>query len=181
MQVSVAFFINIFKCRFFGLNVVALLAEANSIFLHARKLLQFSRVPADHWLYRTVIALNLATFVCCRFLCIGWIAYGLFAYHNSFSMPHMLFLSSSTCVMICINVVLFWRLLSRDVLRPFCLSLNPHHQNGKKHVGLTENSRSFEIGHVFENGDASVNNNNKKLNGIKNWLYHLIMKIESIK
>jgi len=178
LQVCVAFSINVFQCRFLGLNVVALLAEANSIFLHARKLLQFSRVPVDHWLNRTVIALNLATFVCCRFLCIAWVAYGLFAYYNSFSLPHMMFLSSSTCVMICINVVLFWRLLSRDVLRPLCSSLHPQqqqqqHQNGKRHTGpMTETHRStLENGRLlFENGDVAVNNNNKKLNGVKNGL-----------
>ncbi|KAL5016733.1 hypothetical protein ScPMuIL_006322 [Solemya velum] len=49
-----------------GYNVVSLLAEVNSFFLHSRKLLQMNGVHFHHWLYRLVVWLNLGTFLFCR-------------------------------------------------------------------------------------------------------------------
>lgn len=117
-QVAGMFFFNIVESRCIAYNVVALLAEVNTIFLHSRKLLQMCRFRFDHWLYRFNAAMNLFTFVACRFLCLAWIVVGMFIWYDRVSYVYFAVLACSMFVMWVINVGLFWRLISSDLLRP---------------------------------------------------------------
>jgi hypothetical protein len=112
------FVANMVLCQCVAYTAVALLAEVNTVFLHARKLLQMLRVPFDSWIYRVNSAANIATFVGCRFLCLVWITYGIIMYSELIGPKYYLAISSSTFVMSIINVVLFWRLICSDYLRP---------------------------------------------------------------
>lgn len=115
-QIAGMFIIHLVSCRYIAYSVVALLAEINTVFLHFRKLLQMSGIAFSHPLYRANAAVNLLSFVGCRFVCLVWIAYGMIAWRARVSGPYLVAISSAVTVMYVINVVLFWRLLCSDVL-----------------------------------------------------------------
>lgn len=98
-------------------NVIALMAEINSFFLHSRKLLQMVRFSYDHWLYKTVIYLNLLTFLVCRGYSCGRITLSMIFLGYMVPRGYLICLSLAMFVMNGINPVLFWRLFRNDVLR----------------------------------------------------------------
>ena len=116
-QVAGTFFFNVVQSRCLAFNVIALLAEVNSIFLHGRKLLQLAHVPYDRPIYRFNSALNLFTFVSCRFLCLAWIVYGMWMWHARVSLVYLGILGATMFILWVTNAVLFWRLLCSDLLR----------------------------------------------------------------
>jgi len=100
-----------------GYNVVALMAEINSFFLHSRKLLQMYQVGFDTRLYKAVAYVNLVTFLSCRMTSVGRIFYGMFTEAHRVPTVYFFFLRFSMVVMAVINIVLFWRLFQTDILR----------------------------------------------------------------
>lgn len=118
---------------------VALLTEVNSVFLHARKLMQMFRVPFSHWLYRIIVVINLVTFVVFRGLGLSLIVVGVIKYKHKISTYYVFGLASSMTIMIAINPVLFWRLLKSDVLRAFNKHArkSPQKEAGKDKRDLT--------------------------------------------
>jgi len=116
-QVVAMFSAHLIQCHCVAYTAVALLAEVNTVFLHARKLLQILRVPFTCWLYRANSAANIATFVGCRFLCLVWISYGIVVYRNVVGPRYWIAITISTFIMSIINIVLFWRLLCSDCFR----------------------------------------------------------------
>lgn len=116
-QVAGTFFFNVVQSRCLAFNVIALLAEVNSIFLHARKLLQMAGVPYDRLVYRANSAMNLFTFVFCRFLCLTWIVYGMWIWHARVSSVYLAILGATMFILWVTNAILFWRLLCSDLLR----------------------------------------------------------------
>ena len=144
------FLYNVLSSRCISYNIIALLAEVNSIFLHTRKLLQMRKWSFDHWLYKGNLWLNLITFIPCRFGAVAWINYGMYHEGHRVSPAYFWTLATAIFVMWGINIFLFWRLLKNDVLR------GNESPDGKAAV---------------ENGINS-NNNEKLLNGTKhklNW------------
>lgn len=116
-QVASMFWYN-FHCKMcIGYNVVALMAEINSFFLHSRKLLHMLHFEFDNKFYRGVCIVNLLTFFFCR----GWslcrISYGMFTENSRVPVFYFRCLTGSIFVMNMINPVLFWRLLKNDILR----------------------------------------------------------------
>lgn len=109
------FIIHLVSCRYIAYSAVALIAEVNTIFLHFRKLLQMAGVSFTRLLYRLNAAVNLVTFVSCRFVCLFWIAYGIIVWNSRISLAYTLAISSCAVVMYVINAVLFYRLLCSDV------------------------------------------------------------------
>lgn len=100
-----------------GYTVIALMTEVNSIFLHARKLMQFDKWPFDHWLYLFIVILNLLTFLTFRFYGIFYVGYGLVTQWQRITFTFAFLLSVAMFVMYIINPVLLWRLFKNDVLR----------------------------------------------------------------
>ncbi|KAL3856345.1 hypothetical protein ACJMK2_011114 [Sinanodonta woodiana] len=111
------FWYNLHMRMCIGYNVVALLAEVNSFFLHSRKLLQMMNVGFNHWFYKLVALLNLVTFAFCRGWSLSRITFGMWI--EGFRVPTVYFrtLMGSMFIMNGINPVLFWRLLKSDFLR----------------------------------------------------------------
>ena len=98
-------------------NIVGLMMEINSFFLHSRKLLRMTNFPFDHWFYRTVVYLNLVTFLIFRGYPSVRITYALFMeYHH---VPRLYLYGMYACMFVLNGIypVLFWRLLKSDVLR----------------------------------------------------------------
>jgi len=117
VQVAGIFFYNVVQCRCIAYNVIALLAEVNSIFLHARKLLQMSGSEFSGWLYRANSAANLVSFVPCRFGGLAWIVYGMTQWNDRVSQIYLYLLAAAIFVLWVTNAILFWRLICSDVLR----------------------------------------------------------------
>lgn len=86
------------------------------MFLHARKLLQMADVPHDRLLYRANFAMNLFTFVFCRFLPQAWIAYGLWIWHARVLSVHLAGFIAALLTVFCSNAILLWRLLCNDLM-----------------------------------------------------------------
>lgn len=100
-------------------TVIALMVEINSIFLHARKLMQFDKWPFDHWLYKMVVSLNLLTFVRFRLWGIVLIGWAVYTEWQRLTVVYQVFIVVTMLVMYLINPVLFWRLFRNDILRNF--------------------------------------------------------------
>ncbi|XP_060568708.1 TLC domain-containing protein 2-like isoform X3 [Ruditapes philippinarum] len=118
-------------------NLIAFLAEVNSIFLHSRKLL---RGLGHDTIYHTVLLLNIFTFVVFRFIPNTRVLYGLFTdYHLG---PKLYFqcLCAASVVLTTVNIGLFLRLASTDY---------------KYYKSLTSKKKSLE--------KQAVNGNNNKV------------------
>jgi len=111
------FFYNVVQCRCIAYNVIALLAEVNSIFLHARKLLQMSGFEFSGWLYRVNAAANLVSFVPCRFGGLAWIMYGMTQWNDRVGQIYLYLLGAAIFVLWVTNTILYWRLICSDLLR----------------------------------------------------------------
>lgn len=116
VAITTMFIANLVHCHCIAYSVIALLAEVNTVFLHSRKLLQMAGVAFDRPLYRANAALNLATFVTCRFVCLVWIGYGIICWRELVGRFYIIAAWLAMIVMCPINAVLFWRLLCSDVL-----------------------------------------------------------------
>lgn len=117
VQVAGIFFYNVVQCRCIAYNVIALLAEVNSAFLHARKLLHMSGYKYTGWLYRITATGNLITFIPCRFGGLAWIIYGMTQWSHRVGRIYLYLLGVAVVVLWLTNVILYWRLICSDLLR----------------------------------------------------------------
>jgi len=128
--------------QFVAHSVVALIVEVNSVFLHLRKLMQILDIGFHHPLYRLVCLLNLVSFVLCRFVLSLTVAtHALIAYRHRMSTFYYTILAPTIAVLWLLNIVLFWRLFTSDVLRPRRrakhLTDNDHHGAAAKQPAAT--------------------------------------------
>ena len=98
-------------------SVILLTSEINSIFLHLRKLLQFTKVNFNSWLYQLVAMLNLFTFITCRLFPQSRLMFGFYTDGHRISKSYFILLLLTYPIGFVINIVLFWRILKSDVLR----------------------------------------------------------------
>jgi len=167
------FMYNLTHCHCIAYSVIALLAEVNTQFLHTRKLLQLHGAPFNSLVYRVTAAVNLLTFISCRFLLLVWIGYGIFFMTDRISLVYRTLTTISLFIMIAINTVLFWRLLSNDVLRPLRqrrsgssgkhphppVTSNGHCHGDNQGVGVKGSVLRREGGDgVWNNGDGVLRN-----------------------
>ncbi|KAL4224010.1 TLC domain-containing protein 1 [Mactra antiquata] len=107
-----------FHCKMcIAYNVIALMAEINSFFLHSRKLLHMLKFKFENQFYLSVCLVNLISFLLCRGLSLYKISYGMFTDYDNVPVVYFRCLSLSIFVMNVINPVLFWRLFKNDILR----------------------------------------------------------------
>ena len=149
MQVAGIFFHNVVQCHCIAYNVIALLAEVNTIFLHARKLLQMSGFKFSGWLYRANSAANLVSFVPCRFGGLAWILYGMTQWNDRVGRVYLYLLAAAIFVLSVTNAILFWRLICSDVLR--------RQRLGKPTAAADADVTSQIASSVHCNGAATVN------------------------
>ena len=148
-QVLVTFSYNLWFSICLPYNVIALMAEINSVFLHTRKLLQMAGVKFNNPLYRFNNVLNLVTFFVFR-LCM--IAYLLGRYHHDshlLSVTYALFTFFAILLVGgVINTVLFWRLFKNDLLRPVPSNVKDSEKdpcnNNKKSTALFEMKNGYK-------------------------------------
>lgn len=99
-----------------GYNVMALLMEINSVFLHSRKLLRFYDFNDSSLVVRLNSFLNIASFVMFRFGGLATICWGILNDGPRLTMNYYILLVVSTVLMIVINFILFKRILVKDWL-----------------------------------------------------------------
>jgi len=148
VQVAGIFFYNVVQCRCIAYNVIALLAEVNSIFLHARKLLQMSGFEFSGWLYRANAAANLVSFVPCRFGGLAWIVYGMTQWNERVSQIYLYLLAAAIFVLWVTNAILYWRLICSDLLR---------HQRQARPVVATVTDHTSQVASSLHCNGATVN------------------------
>lgn len=102
-----------------GYTVLALMAEINSIFLHLRKLLQMCKVGFTTKLYRSVSFINLLTFVTCRLIPQVRLYAGLCYDFDRITTTYFMFFTLTVSTGVVINIILFWRLVKTDILKPY--------------------------------------------------------------
>ena len=136
--------------KFIGFNIVALMTEVNSVFLHARKLMQLFGVGFKDIRYRILCVVNLISLVLFRFTALTAIVYGIIYYRNAVSLSYFVAITSTMAVMWPINTVLFWRLLKNDV---FCYS------SYKKYSHTKYFHQKYRSNGFSENDDNSSANN----------------------
>lgn len=131
---------NIRSC--IGYNVIILMAEINTIFLHMRKLLQMCHVGFDTKLYRFVSFSNIFTFVTFRLIPILRVYSGLYLDFHRVSLTYVITFWWTITTGLVINLILFWRLVKSDILRGF---------SGKRKQKLDNTTGKS----IFENGDLN--------------------------
>ena len=144
------FFYNLVNCEWLGFNIIALLVEVNSFFLHQRKLLQMLGTPYTSRFYRITVHLNIITFAVFRSIPLVAIMWAMSQWYNLVTRVYFLCLTAAMFVMIVMNPILFMRLLRSDYLR------------GRSSPRQGQESRSGVK--VAVNG----NNNNLEGGGMKN-------------
>jgi hypothetical protein len=100
--------------------MVALIAEINSVFLHARKLFQVYRIPRDNFIVRINMCINILTFIFCRLVMLYYVT--LFAYRDHYRMGYYYYLYVMFVlipVMWVMNPILFYRVLHSDFLKRY--------------------------------------------------------------
>lgn len=131
LQVILCFGYNIYRRLYIPYNIIALMVEVNSIFLHARKLLQMQKWPFNHWLYILVVGVNLVTFVTYRLYAVLYILFDLPVMWKDLTVTYQVYMSATMFVLTIINFVLLWRLFKNDILRQFSNPKVKLQQNGK--------------------------------------------------
>ncbi len=114
---------NVFGIRNIGYQMFALLAEVNSIFLHARKLFHLFNIPRENFYVRLDMIMNILTFFFCRLCMLFFVS--LFVYHDRYRVGDNYYLFVS-CILIpvmwIINPILFYRVLYTDFIKRYKLS-----------------------------------------------------------
>jgi hypothetical protein len=96
----------------------ALLAEVNSIFLHARKLFHLFHIPRENFYVRLDMILNILTFFLCRLCMLFFVT--LFVYRDRYRVGDAYYsfvMYVLIPVMWIINPILFYRVLYTDFLK----------------------------------------------------------------
>lgn len=131
LQVIPVLLYNTFANQCIGYQIVSFIAEVNSIFLHARKLLQMSQVSWTGGLYRAVSLVNFITFAFCRSMPFFVIVNGMYTEGFRISTFNFVMLSITMALWAVLNPILFWRLLKSDVLRRKDRNGNDNIKKGK--------------------------------------------------
>lgn len=126
-----------------GYTVLALMAEINSIFLHLRKLLQMCKVGFNTKLYRSVSFINLFTFVTCRLIPQVRLYAGFYYDFYRITTTYFMFFTLTVFTGVVINIILFWRLVKTDILKPY--------------MGYGKKKNSDEEQNVISNGYDNSN------------------------
>jgi hypothetical protein len=98
----------------------ALLAEVNSIFLHARKLFHLFHIPRENFYVRLDMIINILTFFFCRLCMLFFVT--LFVYNDRYRVGDSYYsfvMYLLIPVMWIINPILFYRVLYTDFLKRY--------------------------------------------------------------
>ena len=108
------FGVTVLKVRFVYFAIVALLCEINSIFLHARQLLNLANVSKTFFFYRLNSLLNILTYVFFRICTLSWMVRWLVLHKGIIPFVFHTIAVVGMSVMTVINLILFTRLLNKE-------------------------------------------------------------------
>ncbi|KAI1894018.1 hypothetical protein AGOR_G00129670 [Albula goreensis] len=115
--VITCFGISVLTCQYVGFAVVALLVEINSIFLHLRQVLRMAGW-SQTTPYRLNSMVNLGTYVVFRISTLAWMTRWLVLNRDRVPLVSYTVGSVGLAIVTVMNIVLFYRLLRSDFLRP---------------------------------------------------------------
>nr|XP_026691796.1 TLC domain-containing protein 2-like [Ciona intestinalis] len=127
--VIICFGIAVFSHQYVSYVIVALLCEINSVFLHARQLLNLSGVSPCSGVYRFNGILNISTYVLFRICTLAWMTRWIVLHRSSIPQPFQTAGILGMMVMTVINVILFARLLFKDYVSSGVTSKPQHSLN----------------------------------------------------
>lgn len=127
--VLISFTYHLCMLQSIGYTCLALAMEFNSVFLHARKLLSFYMFGRRSLPFLVNMTCNVLTFVMFRFGILGLIYYGIYRDGNRVPLTYLVILIVLVSMMAIINVLLFRRVVQRDVLPLICAPSS----SGRKH------------------------------------------------
>ena len=110
--------LNIIRILNIGYQMFALIAEINSIFLHARKLFRLFNIPRTNIFVQINIFLNIVTFLLFRLCMLVFVT--MFVYHDRYRVGNDYYLFVMYVlipIMWIINPILFYRILYADILK----------------------------------------------------------------
>ncbi|CAF0730894.1 unnamed protein product [Rotaria sordida] len=118
--ILIFFGLNIMRVLNIGYQMFALLAEVNSIFLHARKLFQLFNIPRENFFVQLNMIINILTFFLCRLCMLFFVT--IFVYYDRYRVGDSYYLFVTIIlipVMWIINPILFYRVLYTDFLKRY--------------------------------------------------------------
>jgi len=118
--ILIFFGLNIIRVLNIGYQMFALLAEVNSIFLHARKLFSLFKIPRENFFVRLNMFINILTFFLCRICMLIFVT--IFVYHDRHRVGDYYYLFVTWILipaMWIINPILFYRVLYTDFLKRY--------------------------------------------------------------
>ena len=99
-----------------GFNIIAMVPEINSVFLHWRKLLKMNQTPINSLKYKVIKYLNLFTFVLFRLGSCIYVTVCIYYYTPRLSWFYLIMICCVFFFIDGMNVVLFWRVFKSDIL-----------------------------------------------------------------
>lgn len=109
-----------------GYTVIALLMEFNSVFLHARKLLKFYAFKRTSFIVYANCLANIFSFIVFRFGILVFIVYSIKADGHRVSIQYLCTLIGFILIMTIINIILFKRIVEKDVRVLTCAKSKQH-------------------------------------------------------
>ncbi len=105
----------------------ALLAEVNSIFLHARKLFHLFHIPRENYFVQLNMFINIVTFFLCRLCMLFFVT--IFVYNDRYRVGDNYYIYVTVIlipIMWIINPILFYRILHTDFIKRYksCKSIS---------------------------------------------------------
>jgi len=128
---------------FVAYGALSLIVEINSVFLHTRQLFIITHEPKSSLRYKTNALLNVATFLTCRILLLGWMTRWLTVHRDE--TPLLLFTAGSVglAVIVVMNIILFCRILSVDFSGVFQTAFKTETRDSPHHPGMVGYVRSL--------------------------------------
>jgi len=100
--------------QYVAYGALSLIVEINSVFLHTRQLFIITNEPKSSMRYKTNALLNVATFLSCRILLLGWMTRWLTVHREEIPLTFFTAGSVGLAVIVVMNIILFCRILSVD-------------------------------------------------------------------
>merc|ERR1711997_1224581 len=120
--------------QYVAYGTLSLIVEINSVFLHTRQLFIITQEPKTSLRYKTNALLNVATFLSCRILLLGWMTRWLTVHREEIPLTFFTAGSVGLAVIVVMNIILFCRILSVDFPGMFRLSSPCSKENSKQSV-----------------------------------------------
>lgn len=97
-----------------GYQVLGMIAEINTTFLHARQLFHFAEMPRSHWLVKLNTYANFSTFVAFRFVPMAVLFWGVTFDGHRVPLWYVSYYTLCLVTLTVMNFILLYRLIRAD-------------------------------------------------------------------